>query len=419
MSGSGVSVFLYRILVSLLAPLIFLRAAAAAIRAGNLAPFAQRVGLIAPQAARCIWLHAASVGEIMSARPLINRLLAADPGVHVLVTLNTSTALGLVAGWAEPRIRASLAPFDHRLCLWAFLGRARPRALVTIEGELWPNRFAACRRAAIPVFLLSARLSDRSARIWTRVPALARAVLAPVTYLAAQDEASADRFRALGLPDQRMGPVLALKALATDAAPVAPFLPYPRPFTLLAASTHQGEEGIVLDAFLAASAQQPALRLILAPRHPRRRDEIEAMIVARALGFATRSRGQSPDAATPVYLADTIGEMALWYAAAGMTFIGGSLVPLGGHTPFEPAAAGSAILHGRHLANFEPAYAALDAAQAATPVTDAATLATAVLTLTDPGLQRTCVRAARTALASFAPADGLAPILAALAAAMR
>jgi 3-deoxy-D-manno-octulosonic-acid transferase len=412
-------VFLYRILVSLLAPLLVLRACADAIRARSLVPLAQRLGLIAPQAAPCIWLHAASVGEVTSARPLIDRLLVSDPRLHLLVTLNTSTALGLVTGWADPRIAASLAPVDHRLCLAAFLRRARPRALVTVEGELWPNRFAACRRRVIPVLLVSARLSDRSARIWGRVPALARAVLAPVTYISAQDDASADRFRALGLPASRIGPVLALKALAADAAPAPPFLPYPRPYTLLAASTHDGEEGIVLDAFLSASARQPALRLILAPRHPRRRDEIEAMIVARGLAFATRSRGQTPDAARPVYLADTIGEMPLWYAAAGMTFTGGSLVPLGGHTPFEPAAAGSAILHGPHFANFAPAYAALNAAQAATSVTDAPALAAAILVLADPALQRARAKAARDALAPFAPADGLAPILAALAAAIR
>jgi 3-deoxy-D-manno-octulosonic-acid transferase len=205
---------------------------------------------------------------------------------------------------------------------------------------------------------------------------------------------------------------MVLKSAAAPSGTAA--LPFPRAATLLAASTHEGEEAVVLDAFARARAQRPDLRLILAPRHPRRRDAVEAAIRAAGLAFATRSRGAEPAADIPVYLADTLGEMDRWYAGAGMTFVGGSLVPLGGHTPFEPAAHGSAILTGPHVANAAPAYAALLAEGGALAVTDAESLARAILRLADPAVREAQAEAAARALAPFAADAAIAAFLAAL-----
>jgi 3-deoxy-D-manno-octulosonic-acid transferase len=239
--------------------------------------------------------------------------------------------------------------------------------------------------------------------------------MACIVWLAPQDRGSGERFVALGLPADRLGPVLTLKSLPEQAggAPAGPA----RAHTLLAASTHAGEDEVVLDAFVAARAALPGLRLILAPRHPRRRDGIEALIRARGLAFATRSRGVEPAEGLPVYLADTLGEMDRWYGMAGMTFVGGSLVEKGGHTPFEPAAHGSAILHGPHRTNFAPAYAALVAGRGAVEVANADDLAAAILALADPAAQAALAGRARAALAPFADKAATAAVLAALAAA--
>lgn len=430
--------FRYRLLASIVLPFVvlrlLLRCATGAERPSDLrerlgrsAP--RRVPNPGPNPAPVIWLHAASNGELASAHRLVTAMLDRLADLQLVVTTNTTSARSLVRGFGHPRLRAVLAPLDNRAAVSAFLAGWRPRALVTIEGELWPNRFDLCRSRGIPVVLAGARLSGRTARAWSRRPALAARVIEAVRFLSAQDEASEGRFRGLGLAADRIGPVVSLKAVTTfpGAVPgavtaiagpppaVEGLLPFPRSLTVLAASTHAGEEEMVLDAFLAARKQRPGLRLILAPRHPRRRSGIEASLRARGLTFRVRSAGHEPAADASVYLADTMGEMPRWYAAAGMTFVGGSLVERGGHTPFEPAAQGSAILHGPHVANFADAYAALDAASGAVRVTDAASLGGWLAALAEPARQAAMSRAAARALADFAGEDRFEALLAALA----
>lgn len=399
---------LYRFLMWLSGLALRLRAALAPW------PGAERVRPPVPPegAGPLVWLHAASNGELAAARPVIASLISARPGLRLLVTANSLSGRDLARGWGLPGAAVRLAPHDDTATVTRFLHAARPAALVVIENELWPNRLRLAAAQGIPVFCLAARISERSARTWHRFPGLARAVIGAIAWLAPQDAHSRERFRALGLPDDRIGPDMVLKsaARATDAAP----LPFPRASTLLAASTHAGEEEIVLAAFAKARAARPDLRLILAPRHPRRRAEVEAAIRAAGLAFATRSAGAEPDPALPVYLADTLGEMDRWYAGAGMTFVGGSLVDRGGHTPFEPAAHGSAILTGPHVANAGPAYAALLAAGGAVRVTGVDDLAAAILRLAEPQAQRQQAAAATRALSPFSAAASVAAFLAAL-----
>lgn len=333
-----------------------------------------------------IWIHGASVGELISARPII-QALAAD--FSVLVTANSRTGRDMVAGWGLP---VRLAPFDFPRALRRFLDATQPRLALTIEGEFWPLRSKMLADRGIPQAVIGARMSERSARRWARMRGLISPVLGRIAALSAQDEDSGARLRQLGLPASAVLPRFDLKLLAPVR--VAPPDEDPaRDMTLLAASTHEGEDAVILDAWLAARAAHPDLRLILAPRHPERGADIAALIAARGLDVMRRSEGAAEDA--PVLLADTLGEMPRWYAKAGICFAGGSLVDIGGHTPWEPAAYRCAILHGPYVSNHAANYAALASAGAARQV-DARTLGTELVRLIEaPAAARLMGRSAR------------------------
>nr|WP_152825115.1 glycosyltransferase N-terminal domain-containing protein [Fertoeibacter niger] len=358
-----------------------------------------------------LWLHGASHGEITSARWLVGAVMAAHPGLAVLITCNNPTARAMVQGWGLPGVQAALAPWDTRGAVARFLRHWQPRAMIVIENELWPERLAACAAAGVPVIAIGARMSAGSARNWARLaPGLMRRMLGSLTFATAQDAASETRLVALGLPPERLGPRLMLKAQAGHAQPVTATAPVARHRCLLAASTHEGEEEAVLHAFRQARDAGAFDLLILAPRHPARAPAIAALVAASGLPMAQRSLGQMPQAGTAVYLADTFGEMPLWYAMAGVTFIGGTFADKGGHTPFEPAAQGSALLHGPSVFNFAEVFVALDAAGGALAVADAASLGAALCTL-DAEAQARMAKSARSAL----PAMGdTAPLLAAI-----
>lgn len=346
-----------------------------------------------------IWIHAASVGEVNSAALLI-AALAQDHAV--LVTTNSETGLERArqAGW-----RAALAPLDLPGATARFLAAVRPRVAVTVEAELWPVRAQALAAQAIPHVVVGARMSERSARRWSQLPGLIAPILTQIAALSAQDAGSEERLLALGFPRSALHPRLDLKLLApARITPPAPSVQRDR--TVLAASTHPGEDETILDAYLAARARHPDLRLILAPRHPERADQLATAIAARGISFGQRSRG-ADDA--PLLLADTMGEMPLWYDRAGICLTGGSLMDHGGHTPWEPAAHGCAILHGPHVSNFAEAYATLDRAGASQPV-DAAGLPAALDDLlADPQRARRMGQSAQSLLQ--ASAGDPAPLL--------
>lgn len=360
---------------------------------------------------RLLWIHGASNGELASARGVVDMALASDPRLQVLVTANTATGRDLAQGWGLPRLAASLAPFDLRGATRRFLDHWMPDGLIVIENEIWPNRMDLCAARALPVAVLGARMSERSARNWARFPRLAARVFGAIGWISAQDAASRQRLADLGVAGTRLGPVVTLKS-APDVAGGASALPWPRASTILAASTHDGEEAMVLDALAAARFGRPDLRLILAPRHARRGGSVAALASARGFAPAVRSRGEAPTAETAVFLADTMGEMALWYRAAGVTFVGGSLVEAGGHTPYEPVAAGSVVVHGPHVANNAAAYAALDQAGAAVAVADAGGLADAMRRLAESRIQTELAGRARQALAAADPGPAIAAALA-------
>lgn len=336
---------------------------------------AERLGRVPAPTGPTLWLHGASNGELASARWLIEALLAQRLTLHVLVTCNTLTARTMVQAWQIPRVTAAFAPLDLGWPLSRLLAAWHPQALLTVEGEIYPRRFKACAAAGIPIVLIGARMSERSFRGWVELQPVMTKALALVKMASAQDDASEQRLKKLGLPARVTGDICDLKAVAISLLPTPDLPPRDtRATCLLAASTHEGEEEIVLTAF---AAQSQFTHLILAPRHPRRGDAVASLVQARGLAFARRSLGQMPGN-HPIFLADTMGEMDLWYACSGATFVGGSFAPRGGHTPWEPARFASAILHGPDLANFAKSYAALDGAGGALGLADPQDLAAAL-----------------------------------------
>lgn len=349
-----------------------------------------------------IWLHAASVGELTSARVLAQALAAEFP---LMVTTNSLTGRDLARklGW-----QAALAPLDVPQAVERFLARVEPSVLVTVENELWPNRSAMADALGVAQVVVGARISARSAERWGKLPGLIRPMLGRIDALSAQDAGSEERLLRLGLPASALGTRLNLKLLGP--AQIHPPEDAPdRSRTVLAASTHEGEDEAVLDAFIAARRGAPDLRLILAPRHPERGDAVAGMIAARGLEFTRRSQGGGPEAG--VLLADTLGEMADWYRAAAICITCGSFTDRGGHTPWEPAAWRCAILHGPHVANHAGDYADMDRAGAAELATDLPRALTALAQ--DAPRQRRMGRAARDMLLTRAgdPAPLIARVL--------
>ncbi len=395
--------FIYRLIMALALPALLLWQ----VR-GPKGALTERLGLLAKPAASGprLWLHGASNGELTSARWLLERLIQSRPGLQVLVTCNTATARAMVRGWSLPGLTAAFAPLDTAFASQRLLHRWQPSALISLEAELWPARLAACAATQTPVILLGARMSARSARRWHLIRPLAATALKNVAYASAQDPASRDHLTQLGLPNAAFGPDLDLKAQATAALPtVAPLPRDSRADWLLAASTHDGEDAAILDAFVTAATFS---HLIMAPRHPRRAAAVAALISTRNLPFTRRSTGAMPT--TGVFLADTMGEMDLWYAQCGACIIGGTFVAKGGHSPWEPVRHASAILHGPSTSNFTAPFAKLDAANAALPVTRE-TLAQTLMHLDATRQDRLSAAATACLVANSAPDALLAQLL--------
>ncbi|MCA8880208.1 MAG: 3-deoxy-D-manno-octulosonic acid transferase [Rhodobacteraceae bacterium] len=338
---------------------------------------------------RLIWFHAASVGESLSLLEVIRRLGEHDTGLNFLVTTGTVSSAGILAARLPERCQHQFVPLDIRPFVRSFLDHWRPDLAVWTESELWPALILETRDRGVPVLLINARLSERSARRWRWLPGAARRILAAFRAVQAQDDVTAAALRKLGLPADR----LAVTGTLKEGMPPLPCNETERVRLVrrladrpiwAATSTHPGEDAVVASAHAAAARSVLRLMLILVPRHPERGSEIAAELRGMGLSVAQRSAGEDPQSDTAIYLADTLGELGLWYRLAPVSFVGGSLVDKGGHNPFEPAALGSAIIHGPHVRNFADIYARLDAAGAARTVRNADGLALAVTDLSRP-----------------------------------
>jgi 3-deoxy-D-manno-octulosonic-acid transferase len=345
-----------------------------------------------------VWVHGASVGELVAALPLIE--LIAARGLGVLVTSGTVTS-GDIAEQRLPRgVIHQFVPLDVPHYVRRFLDHWRPDLALFVESDLWPNTIIEASARKVPIIVVNGRLSENSFRRWRRMPALIVNLLGRFDLCLAGTSVDASRFAELGAPrivttgnlkfDARGLPADRDQLTALqDAIGNRPII--------AAASTHAGEESAVIAAHLRLRGNFPGLLTLIAPRHPERGASVCKLAAAAGLKATLRSQGDRPDAATEIYVADTMGELGLIYRLAPVVFIGGSLVRHGGQNPIEAAKLGTAILHGPHVWNFAEIYAALDDAHGAELVADAGRLTTALAAwLNDPAARARSADAART-----------------------
>ncbi len=322
-----------------------------------------------------VWVHAVSVGEVQAGVPLIRHLLTRDPPLRVLVTTTTPTGAARVEDLFGAALTHRYTPFDLPGPVGRFLDRVRPRLVLVMETEIWPNTLAESERRRIPVILANARLSERSARGYGRLQPLTRQTLNRFDRIAAQGQADARRFLELGAVADQVDVTGSIKfdqrlpASLQEQSEVLRRDWGGRP-VWVAASTHEGEEEPLLEAHRRIRAQVPEALLVLVPRHPERFDRV-ADLVGRVGFNAVRRSSRAPCSAdTAVLLGDTMGELPVFLAAADAAFIGGSLVPVGGHNPLEASAVGVPVATGPQIFNFAAIVELLVAEEAASLVYD-------------------------------------------------
>ena len=324
-------------------------------------------------AAGVIWIHAVSVGEARAAEPLVRALQRAHPGERVLLTCLTAAGRQTIAERYGESVMTAYLPYDFPGACGRFLAHFQPRLGVLMETEIWPNLLAACRAAGVPVVLANARLSEESARGYARFAALSRPAFASLAAVCAQSELAAARLRALGAPGVQLCGNMKFDAEA-DAAKLAEGREMKSALgnrrVLLLASTREGEEAMLLDAF-AASAAAPDVLLAIVPRHPQRFDEVANLAATRGFVVARRSEGGAIAREARVLVGDSMGEMLAYYEAADVVIMGGSLLPFGSQNLIEACALGKPVIVGPHTYNFGEASKSAIAAGAALRVADA------------------------------------------------
>jgi 3-deoxy-D-manno-octulosonic-acid transferase len=365
----------YALLWWLATPFILLRLALRARRQrGYLEGLGERFGRYASsERMPRIWIHAVSVGETRAAAPLVDALLQRYPDHRVLVTHMTPTGRATGVELFGDRVERAWLPYDYRFAVRRFLAHYQPSMGILLETEIWPRLIDECARLGVPVVLVNARLSERSARRYAMWPSLARWALGNLAGIAAQTQDDAARFVALGAK-----PPIVMGNVKFDSAVDSAMLERGRDFRArfgparsvwVAGSTRDGEEALLLDAF--ASIANPAALLVLVPRHPHRFEEVAALAASRGFDVALRSDESAVTPRTRVVVGDSMGEMIAYYAAADVVIVGGSLLPFGSQNLIEACAVGKPVIVGPSTYNFEEAAASAIAAGAAVRVKDA------------------------------------------------
>ena len=357
--------FLYSLLISLLSPLFVLRLFVKSVNEpGYRRQWWRRFALGMPSRMRSgdglIWVHAVSVGELLAVAPLVERMLQEWPDKAVLITNTTPTGSEQTQKLFGDRVEHTWFPFDTPLVTGAFLRHWSPQLVVMVETEIWPNIMASAREQGIPVALVNARLSARSARGYARFGQFTRETLRDFSLIAAQSKSDDRRFRRIGADPEAMHVVGSIK-FDIDLAARRGQLDVikselgseikSRPLWA-AASTHPGEEQLVIDAYQALSQRGFKTRLLIAPRHTNRTADIIKLLEKTGLSYQRRSEKVAINRDTDVLIVDTLGELSAFLGLADAAFIGGSLVPRGGHNPIEAAAWGCAVITGPHVINF-------------------------------------------------------------------
>ncbi|MGC2087369.1 MAG: 3-deoxy-D-manno-octulosonic acid transferase [Bradyrhizobium sp.] len=310
-----------------------------------------------------IWIHGASVGEVLAAAALIERLRALN--LRILITSGTVTSASIVARRFPPDVIHQYVPYDAPRFVQRFLDHWRPSLALFIESDLWPNLILASAARRLPMVLINGRMSQRSFPRWQRMSRSISALLGSFELCLTQSRTDAERFAVLGGRNVLTTGNLKLDVPAPPADPARLerliAMTRGRP-VIVAASTHPGEEEILIAAHKSLSGFFPSLLTVIVPRHPNRGAAVAQLVATSGLQAALRSQEQQPTAATDIYVADTMGELGLFYRLAPIVFMGGSLVAHGGQNPIEAIKLGAAIVHGPHVFNFSDVYEALDGA---------------------------------------------------------
>ncbi len=351
----------YNLLLHLLLPFVYLRL----LWRGRTVPtykqnIEQRFGGHKNLPQHGIMIHAVSLGETLAAQPLVNALLKNYPHFPVIITNTTATGAERARALWGDKVTQCYLPYDYSWAMDKFLLQSQPRLIIVMETELWPNLLALAQRKKIPVLLANARLSAKSAEGYSKIQGLMTPMLQALSVLAAQDQDTAQRFLDLGAPATTVQVTGSLKfdlTLPDNLAERALELKQQwqldgRPIWV-AASTHDGEDEIVLAAFKHIQQQFNQALLMLVPRHPERFDQVAELITKQGFSMARRSQQQAVTPDVEVFLADSMGELLLWLAVAEVAFVGGSLVNVGGHNPLEPAALAVPIVTGQTMFNFK------------------------------------------------------------------
>ena len=381
---------LYTLLLHLALPLIALRLA---LRARKAPTYARRInerfslGLPSMKPGG-IWVHAVSVGESIAAAPMIRALQAHYPELPITVTCMTPTGSERIQALFGASVQHCYLPYDLPWAAARFLNRMQPRLAVVMETELWPNHIHQCAKRGIPVALANARLSERSARGYARFGKLTAPMLAELSLIAVQTQTEAQRFLTLGARPECVEVTGSIKFdLKIDAELLQRAIELRRQWQAeqrpvwIAASTHSGEDEIILAAHHQLLKSRPDALLILVPRHPERFNAVHNLCMNQSLTTRRRSTGEAVQTSDQVLLGDTMGELLFLYALADIAFVGGSLVANGGHNLLEPAALGKPVLSGQHLFNFLEIAAQLREAGALNEVENAGQLADKVVAL--------------------------------------
>lgn len=395
-----ISRLIYSLLLYLIAPFAVLRL----YLRGKKAPayrqrIAERFGFFIPpftKQQKVIWVHSVSVGETIASAPLVKQLLQHYGDHQVLITTMTPTGSAQVQKLHAEQIRAGriahvYMSYDLPCAVARFLNKVEPVMAIMVDTELWPNTVAACSRRGIPVVVANARLSDRSAKGYQRVRWLTTPMLQKIQLVAAQDQDTAERFLALGLPASQCQVTGSIKFdLEVSTAIMDSGKQLRQQWQagfggdvriVVAASTHEGEDQQVLDAFKTVLSTVPKAKLLLVPRHPERFDDVAELVAQNGLSVVRYGQQQQPEPNTQVILGDVMGEMMKLFAASDIAFVGGSFVATGGHNVLEPAALSLPVLSGSHLFNFAEISTLLQQAGGLEIVPNAAALAQQIIRL--------------------------------------
>ena len=351
----------YTVIFYLISPFIFLRLLWRSIKMPAARQrWNERLGFYTRNYSQdAVWFHAVSVGEAEALFPLLKRLQARHPDANLLVTTMTPTGSSRVQAVLGDRVAHVYLPYDLPDVLNRFMQCFRPRLLVVMETEIWPNLYAECGKRRIPMFLINARLTENSVCAYRKFPFLIRPALSHVALIAAQTPDDAERFVQIGAPPEKVSVLGNMKfdiEIAEETLAEGRRLKtgtFGKRFVWIIASTHKNEEAIFLDIYPEIRAKIPDLLLVIVPRHPERFNDVRKLCEERQLRVVMRTSGSRCSAGTDVYIADTLGELKMLYAAADAAFIGGSLVPVGGHNLLEAVAAGVPVMFGPYMANFK------------------------------------------------------------------